>query len=626
MISTIKLTGPNVQSFCNRIKTEGLGSIDRMDSMTICRMLLGISSDRFGDSSVIDITNGILNSCGDQSHELGRILTNRYKLGTVWKFLMFVGEGDDRIQIDLTLSKIPYPENRNAIRIALQYDMVSKELDGTEYNATVFRPLIEYTSDKIVIFKIESKQNFEKDKFNTELLHPVPVAEEVADDSADMESPAEDNNDAEEVAYDEPDEDPADSDEPGDEPEPEESEEGLPGESVDGDSGQDGSPTDIGPGDSESIEPASNTEEVKPMCTDINYDLVLREVDHPVDTSEWIDKFFKPNTSKTFTEILESVRPTLESALAVDSESATRQLLEVFQENQKLSESLRLLRVEIDSMTYNPKEGFVVKLMMNGPEVGANTVWLKVMPEWIDSPLDMTPYIQETKEPEGLYWKVSNVLRDFPGLSTDADERLLYTWKALTALQETTFCTGKLLDREYKIAGVKYVGTENLSCSGYCVEVHILEPERDNARKLEETMNSDKGDEPVQTDFVDITDPEYRNGTLMAMFGTTAPSANHVHTYLNDYHNANKTKSFLETKIDGQGTYPTESDVFYDNVVWAFVKMKDGKFWRIAIAHRDFSLADESWIASHHIPGRWVTIAEVQDGPSHYGYRRRSNW
>ena len=138
-------------------------------------------------------------------------------------------------------------------------------------------------------------------------------------------------------------------------------------------------------------------------------------------------------------------------------------------------------------------------------------------------------------------------------------------------------------------------------------------------------MNSDKGNEKVKTDYVDITDPEYRNGTLLAMFGTTAPSANHVHTFLNEFHTSQKTKSFLETKVDGQGTYPTESDVFYDNIVWAFVKMKDGKFWRIAIANRDFSLSDESWIATHHIPGRWATIAEVQDGPSHYGYRRR-NW
>lgn len=57
MISTIKLTGSNVNALAERIRNEGLGCLDRMDSMTICRMLLGIASDRFGESSVIDITN-----------------------------------------------------------------------------------------------------------------------------------------------------------------------------------------------------------------------------------------------------------------------------------------------------------------------------------------------------------------------------------------------------------------------------------------------------------------------------------------------------------------------------------------------------------------------------------------
>ena len=167
MISTIKLTGPNVNAFCSRIKTEGFGCLDRMDSMTICRMLLGIATDRFGESSVVDITNGILNSCGDQSHELGMVLTNRYKLGMVWKFIAIVNDVQiegmpEQVTIELQLSKIPHPENRNAIRLTLQYDTLAKELDGTEYPATVSRSLIEYTSDKITTFKSSDKQNFEK--------------------------------------------------------------------------------------------------------------------------------------------------------------------------------------------------------------------------------------------------------------------------------------------------------------------------------------------------------------------------------------------------------------------------------------------------------------------------------
>jgi hypothetical protein len=419
--------------------------------------------------------------------------------------------------------------------------VLAKELDGSEYEAVVSRPLIEYSSQRITVFKVDQKENFVKGLKNESLFHEPPEVVEVHHEPEEEEQPStetlESTEEKQEVKDDrstgesvlesgvvtdsgtdeqsEPDS--PDPDDSGDEQEPAEPEEGDAGSESDG--GTDG---DDAPGVEEA--PAEEPEPV---------------------------------------------------------------------EEQK-----------------QPKEE---------PEVntGSTTIWVEVMPEYADSKLDVSPYVDKSKTE--LYDKIKDEIgqtvlgNDINCLEVEHDRAEI----VLNKLIESPIATGKLLDRDYEIGGVKYDFDK-----GYTVEIRIKEPERE----LQNTMQSDKEDKPVKTDFVDITDPEYRNGTLMAMFGTTAPSANHVHTFLNDYHNQAKTKSFLETKIDGQGTYPTESDVFYDDVVWAFVKMKDGKFWRIAIARRDYGLEDESWIATHHIPGRWVTLAEVQDGPSFHGGYRRRNW
>ena len=785
MISTIKLTGPNVVSLGERIKKEGLGCLDRIESMTLCAMLLGITSDRFGDSSVVDISNGILNSCGDQSHELGMVLTNRFKLGTVWRFTTDYG-------LRVVLSKLPFENGRNSIRISLEYDNLCKELDGSEYNATVVRPLIEYNSDQIIRFKVSDKENYVKGLKNTELFHePAPSQE------ATNETIPDDSRDETEAP----------------EPTPTDDGTGRPdGDGASGD-GESSGEADRGNGEpnggSESnagLEPdGEKTIRIKYQfdgkndCSDEQWqpikDLIAQVIIEEFNSGkgtcvtaferltsdnnfvQWLDAhnltitsigvnvdnsvvvhfedWEPPAPGSSNTEVKycsnalvvtgeddlvtdcdmteEAVNKIAEHLHALKDEKlnkltlkqaskdAINKNIELFkralEEDTEFTNFCQAHRVKVADITYDVDDGYNIrfeKVVM----VGSSTVWLDFMPEWQNSDLDVTPYADTGRS--ALYEDIRNVLKDMKGVPEDEDASN-YTEQALNLLLASPVKEGTLLNRDYRISGVKYVGLESPSTSGYHVEIQILEPEKDQAKKrsddvsfynaagqslteesinleicnlianeakefigratdatqdkaigpflsgilaavdglqkllkqeklrivdvdydpetgfvikidqdikdLEEAMNSDKGNEQVKTDFVDISDPEYRNGTLMAMFGTTAPSANHVHTYLNDYHNTAKTKSFLETKIDGQGTYPTESDVFYDNVVWAFVKMKNGKFWRIAIARRDFGLEDESWIATHHIPGRWVTLAEVQDGPSYNGgYRRGRNW
>lgn len=534
MINTIKLSGPNVKALGDRIEREGLACLDRIDSMTLCSMLLGIATNKYGGSSVSDISNGILNSCGDQSTALAGCLINRYMLGTVWKYTTDFG-------VDVFINKIPKEIGRNAIVIDIRYETVAKELDGTEYEASVYRPLIEYDSTGIVVFKTSSKQNFAKGDFNKTLLHPEleprkPV-EQVEAEEEEQETPTEPSDTVDEV-------EPSDKEEPATESRESTEEEQ---EETDEGSTESNSPDTDDPGDEqESAEP--------------------EEGDAGSESDGGTDEYVAPG---------------------VDEAPAEEQ----------------------DQVDEQPKEETEVN-------TGSKDVSIKVLPEWVDSQIDSDPNGKESKSE--LYGKIMCVIGDtVERLDASETEETRRDEIILNELMKSPLVTGKLLDHNYEIKVVKYDPV-----NGYTVEITVVEPTKD----LQETMRSDKGDEPVKTDYVDITDPEYRNGTLLAMFGTTAPSANHVHTFLNDYHNTLKTKSFLETKVDGQGTYPTESDVCYDNVIWAFVKMKDGKFWRIAIANRDFSLPDESWIATHHMPGRWVTLVEVQDGPSfHCGYRRR-NW
>ena len=535
MINTIKLSGPNVKALGDRIEREGLACLDRIDSMTLCSMLLGIATNKYGGSSVSDISNGILNSCGDQSTTLAGCLINRYMLGTVWKYTTDFG-------VEVFINKIPKEIGRNAIVIDIRYEAVAKELDGTEYEASVYRPLIEYDSTGIVIFKTSSKQNFAKGDFDKTLFHPElephrPVEQDEAEEW-EKETTKESSDTVDEV-------------EPSNQEEP-------------------------------ATESRESTEEEQEETDEGSTESNSPDTDDPGDAQESAEPEGGDAGSESDGGTGGYVAPGVDEAPAEEQDQVDEQ----------------------------PKEETEVN-------TGSPTIWVKVMPEYSDSNLDVSPYADESKSE--LYDKILDVIGHPNGLPEGADitEVNNHTEAVLKKLVESPLAKGHLLDRDYEISGVKYDFNK-----GYTVEIKIKEPER----ALQETMRSDKGDEPVKTDYVDITDPEYRNGTLLAMFGTTAPSANHVHTFLNDYHNALKTKSFLETKVDGQGTYPTESDVCYDNVIWAFVKMKDGKFWRIAIANRDFSLPDESWIATHHMPGRWVTLVEVQDGPSfHCGYRRR-NW
>ena len=638
MINTIRLSGPNVTSLANRIKNEGFSCLDRLDSMTICRMLLGITTDRFGSSSVVDITNGILNSCEDQNHELGMILTNKYRLGVVWRFIIPIENNE---VLYLLLSKVPHAE-RNTIRLSLQYDTIAKELDGTEYNATVARPLIEYTSENITIYKLDAKQNFERGKYQVEETPKEETPDAPVDEPVDTPTEAEEAS-TEQLA-DQPGEQGSDSDDPGQEPEPAEDEGEIRGEELEPSEQQET------PVEAEAEADPAPSELVFKVCD------CFDDEDYEPGSDEDIRKSIadkildKDNLRETIYQTIREAVGELPQ-ITGDEEFDDDNAAALFDFASGEDELVKLLGAHglkfVSSGLNEDRTAYYLGIdLIETPEIleeinrrSEITSGVPDKPTEEDSePPDITVklnFVCQSQEDHTYEEQVindillkNNLSRKLITVATNSFRQYFSGCDLSQPIDMTTVqipdnLVQYMLAHGFEIKSVQ-MSDDNSECNVSVQLIFTPAVEQMIAQRKEADMQAAETP-PVKSDYVDISAPEYRINTLLAMFGTTNPSANHVHTYLNDYHTALKTKSYLETKVDGQGTYPTESDVFYDDVVWAFVKMKDGRFWRISIAHRDFSLEDESWIATRHIPDRWVHLIDIQDGPSYF-HRRRGNW
>ena len=594
MVDYSQLTGAGVVSLRDRFKENG--DLNKFDAITIVRLLFRVPTDKYGAVSVIGINSGIQNALGDKSITLARMLTNKFRLGELWRFHTDFG-------VVVVLRKIAH-ESGNSINLALQYKGTNIDENGNKSAVNIERPLIEYNAreikqfgiDKIIKTPINTPEDPMGFRYTISDANSVkqPEAETAESDVSNqemhepsVESVADDSITAHDV----------------------ETNEGeIPAENE-----------SAGSDDSSGI-----TTETEMTSVDD-----LDEEDEPVETrSENLDEENSTEDSDTETTPEDSaVNTTDESASSTEEEPP----------------SASSLMDPIDDDTSEEDEA------TSEPQLKDNETYLNgVVYEYVADPMTydfketdrIFFYVSANKDPIALCDAQGNPI--IPG--NEAAKKAVFTDNPggvyvthgndpveLTECDESEEATAdaptnEIADNPEATISVevedKPVVPTDIKNDAQPIDQEE-EMNQDEANELEEQMNTNKETEPVKTDYIDLSDPEVRNNLLIGMLGNANPSMNHLRSYLNDYHYENKTESFLATK-----SWPTETDVIYDNLTFAIVKMYNGKLYRIYCAHTDMSLDDPSWIHTNRTSDRWTQLgSDIHDNQSfdrgyRNGYRR----
>lgn len=98
------------------------------------------------------------------------------------------------------------------------------------------------------------------------------------------------------------------------------------------------------------------------------------------------------------------------------------------------------------------------------------------------------------------------------------------------------------------------------------------------------------------------TQSEYMN----MLFGTPNPSILHVVNMLK--------KCAGGDEYDLTGTDTIERMIAYSDYTFSIVKMKNGAYYRVWVAHTDMDRGLEgSWLNTHAEPDRWFKLGDIQD-------------
>ena len=94
---------------------------------------------------------------------------------------------------------------------------------------------------------------------------------------------------------------------------------------------------------------------------------------------------------------------------------------------------------------------------------------------------------------------------------------------------------------------------------------------------------------------------------LRKLFRTNRPTILHVLTKLETY---GKTADIYKLTQN----YPTIQDIVYPDYTFSIVRMKNGAYYRIYVAHTIMEdLQNSCWEKTHNVEGRWMKIADVTD-------------
>ena len=150
--------------------------------------------------------------------------------------------------------------------------------------------------------------------------------------------------------------------------------------------------------------------------------------------------------------------------------------------------------------------------------------------------------------------------------------------------------------------------------SAYAVVVEPEVPEVPVAEPAEEQPHADEqqpAEEPAPVG--DIPEPrkkcgeEHSRGEFLRMlFGTANPNIMHLFSVL-------KAEAGNAT-FQATGTWPIEQMIAYPTYSFSIIKMKNGRFYRVFVAHTDKeNLNNSTWLETKDVKDRWFELCDIQD-------------
>lgn len=156
----------------------------------------------------------------------------------------------------------------------------------------------------------------------------------------------------------------------------------------------------------------------------------------------------------------------------------------------------------------------------------------------------------------------------------------------------------------------------NMSEYAVVVEPEVPEvPAPAAVETLEEQPHADEqhpaAEEPAPVG--DIPEPrkkcgeEHSRGEFLRMlFGTANPNIMHLFSVL-------KAEAGNAT-FQATGTWPIEQMIAYPTYSFSIIKMKNGRFYRVFVAHTDKeNLNNSTWLETKDVKDRWFELCDIQD-------------
>lgn len=147
--------------------------------------------------------------------------------------------------------------------------------------------------------------------------------------------------------------------------------------------------------------------------------------------------------------------------------------------------------------------------------------------------------------------------------------------------------------------------------SAYAV---VVEPEEPVSEPVQEQPHADEqqpAEEPAPVG--DIPEPQKKCGEehsrgefLRMLFGTANPNIMHLFSVL-------KAEASNST-FQATGTWPIEQMIAYPTYSFSIIKMKNGRFYRVFVAHTDKeNLNHSTWLETKDVKDRWFELCDIQD-------------